>query len=70
MKSNFVLWQDGLGFYVSKRVGPKWDSLSRDHFVGFFETEALAYLEAERRVQDTINSLKRDIKRYRNSGAK
>jgi hypothetical protein len=65
MKANYVLWCDGLDFYVSKRVGVKRDSELRDHFVEFFETEQAAYRYAEHRTRQRIDMLNSYIRRYK-----
>lgn len=63
--ANYVLWSDGLDFYVSKRVGVKRDSELREHFVSFFASERDAWKSAERRLRGTIDLLGGYIKRFR-----
>lgn len=63
MKSNFVLWKDGLQYYVSKRIGSKKDNSWREQFVGFFETEKSAYKKAEKLTDALIYKLN-DYKKY------
>jgi hypothetical protein len=63
--ANYVLWQDGLDYYVSKRVGVLRDSALREHFIAFFRDEADAWRDAERRTWDLIDRLEHYIKRFR-----
>lgn len=65
MRSNFVLWSDGLDYYVSKRVGRKSDSDDREHFVAFFQTEAQAWAVAEAKTKYRIKILQSYIRHYR-----
>lgn len=64
-RANFVLWRDGLDYYVSERVGPKRDSELREHFVSFHASEASAWLAAERHQEGLIMVLEDYIQTYR-----
>ncbi len=63
--ANYVLWQDGLDFYVSKRVGHKRDSYLREHFVRFFAHEDDAWEYARVRTLELIDMLNGYIKRFK-----
>lgn len=64
-KANFVLWNDGLNFFVTERVGVKRDSKFKEHFEGFFETEAEAYDVAIALTNQRIETLKSYIKHFK-----
>lgn len=68
--ANFVLWNDGLDFYVSERVGVKSDSSMREHFVGFFKNEADAWKSAEERTNQLIQTLQSYVKRFKKNRRK
>ncbi len=63
--ANYVLWCDGLDYYVSKRIGVKRDSWLREHFVAFFATESEAWRSAELRQLSRIEGLQNYVKFYR-----
>lgn len=63
--ANYVLWADGLDFYVSKRIGKKHESELREHFIGFFMNEEDAWTSAEIRTKNLITTLQGYIKRFR-----
>lgn len=66
-KANYVLWINGLEYYVSRRLEPRSELNGREQFVEFFETQDAAYEEAIRRTNARIKRLLDYLKVYRAS---
>ena len=67
MKSNFILWNEEVYYYVSKRKNPKFRYDQLSHFVSFHETEAQAWNHAIKLTNELIGRLNDSIEEYKNN---